>query len=420
MGLTKTRFKKMPLARGLTYTPFKAPRSISGSKLKIFGKLGRMGQSSFLNMSKRRSSKRINSLERKITGYKISRFRLTNDCSNNVLNRFIGAGPQLESFINLFANGVATETTVNALPGTVYKLRILMFCPTWPGSKLSSFIDPTQSFSQGGSAGVVFTQCWGLEFPNQTQITANLPYNSAGVANVKPFNNYDATPITSTQIVNHDRIKVFSTRIDYLFRNLNPFHKVDVHIFDVIMRTDEYYDFDNVCKKITNPQLFLEEIMMTGNASADNAQNIIRNRYSQLVTSMIRKGRLPPKIFKKLSHKMIRLGRAKPSLVRAVTESGITLATHSAQDHIQKADRRWSKRYGLKTWYKGVCDTETTFMSDDILTDNPLKTVHTLIVTLITDSDMTNAGGSTSPNVESQTFVAYEIKKTQTWKIKAL
>jgi len=326
-------------------------------------------------MSKRRSSKRINSLERKITGYKISRFRLVQDLTGGIQTRMIGAGPLIECQTKLFPNGPSPSTTTNALAGNVSKFRILMFVPTWPGSKLTSFTDPTNTFGQGSDAGVAFTMCWGLEFPNQTQLNSNLPYNSAGIANVKPFNNFDGTPITSTQLINHDRIKVFSTRIDYLFRNLNPFHKFDVHIFDIIMRTDEYYDFDNVCKKITNPQLFLEEIMMNGTTPATATENVIRNRYSSQVVAMIRKGRLPQKIFKKLSHKMIRLGRAKPTIVQSTVVAGVVQTAHSAQDHIQKADRRWSKRYGTKTWYKGVCDTETTFMSDDILTDNPLKTV---------------------------------------------
>jgi len=422
MGLTQTPIKKMPLARGLTYTPFKAPRSISGSKLKIFGKLGRMGQSSFLNMSKRRGSKRINSLERKITGYKISRYRLVNDGgSDNSINNMIGSGPTLDTTTACFSNGAPASSENNRLPGQVSKLRTLMFIPTWPGSKLTSFTDPTGTFKQGDFVNHPFTMCWGLEHPNQTQLNANLPYNSAGVANVKGFNHYTNNPITSSQLINHDRIKVFSTRIDYLFRNLNPYHKFDIHIFDVIMRTDEYYDWDNSCKKITNPQLFLEEIMMSANVGDDFGQNVQRNRYSMQIVEMIRKGRLPQKVFKKLSHKIIKLGRAKPTLVQAVTPpTGTTILTHSAQDNIQKADRRWSKRYGTKTWYKGVCDTETTFMSDDILTDNPLKTVHTLICVLMSDADMTNPSGQSVVDVTSTAAVAYEIKKTLTWKIKAL
>jgi len=420
MGLTKTKTRRMPLPRGVTYTPFKAPRSIPGSKMQIFGKLGRMGQSAFNNMSKRRSSKRINSLERKITGYKISRFRLVNDMSNNAVARMIGSGPRLITVTLLYPVGVPASTATGNYPGQVSTLKTLMFVPNWPGSKLSSFTDPTATFGQGAATGDSFTLSWGLQFPNQLQTFANLPYNSAGVANVKPFNNFINTPITSTQLVNHNHIKVFSTRITYNFRNLSPFHKYDVHIFDVIMRTQEYYDFDGTCKTMTNPTLFLEEIMMSGTTLTDDGQAQVRNRYSMQIVAGIRKGRLPNKIFKVLSHKKLALGRAKPvTIVSGTPDAGTIYIPNSIQDRPKSPDRRWTKKYGQKIWYKGPCDTETTFAGDDLITDHPQKTVHTIVLTLIAESDTVVAGG-TNLGQTSTSSVTYEIDKVCTWKIKAL
>jgi len=422
MGLTKTRFKKMPLSRGLTYTPFKAPRSIQGSKLKIFGKLGRMGQSSFLNMSKRRGSKtaRINSLERKITGYKISRFRLTNDCSDNPVNHMIGAGPKLITVTLLYPVGTPASTATGNYPGQVSELRILMFVPNWPGSKLTSFTDEINTFTQGPEAGVIFTRAFGLEFPNQSQIFANLPYNSAGVANVRTFNNVTNTILTSTQLINHNHIKVFSAKISYSFRNLSPFHKYDVHIFDVIMRTQEYFDFDGTCKTMSQPAQYLEEIMCSGTLLTDDAQAVIRNRYSMQIVAGIRKGRLPNKIFKVLSHKKIKLGRAKPiTVVTNASDEGTVYIANSIQDNPMPSDRKWSKKYGQKIWYKGPCDTETSFAGDDLITDHPQKTVHTMVLTLISENDMVVALGSNLGQT-SNANVAYEINKVITWKIKAL
>jgi len=418
MGLTKTRFKKMPLSRGLTYTPFKAPRSISGSKLKIYGKLGRMGQSSFLNMSKRRGSKtsRINSLERKITGYKISRFRLVNDCSNNPVMRMIGAGPKLTTVTLLFPVGTPASTATINLPGQVSDMQQLTFVPNWPGSKLSSYTDTTNTFPNGDH----FTTRFGLEFPNQTQLFANLPYNSAGVVNVVPFGEVTTNPIVSSQLVNHSQIKVFSSVINFKFTNLSAFHKYDVHIFDVIMRTQEYYDFDGVCKTMTNPTSMIEELMLSGSLLTNDTQAMIRNRYSMQIVKNIRRGKLPNKIFKVMSHKKISLGRCKPiTIVSGAPDTGTVYIANSVQDHPLPSVKTWTKRYGQKIWYKGPCDTDTAFAGDDLITDHPQKIMHTVVLTLLAETDISVPGG-TNLGQTSTSKVAYEINKTCTWKIKSL
>jgi len=373
-------------------------------------------------MSKSPRLSKINRLERKITGYKISRFRLVtaDGSSANPTSRMIGSGYDLITETLLYSTGAPLATTNGGYPGQVNKFKILMFVPTWPGSKLTSFVDPTKTFGQGSYAGTTFTPSWGLEFPNASQTFANLPYNSQAVANVKGFNQYSEATIGSTQLVNHDRIKVFSTRIDYMFRNLNPYHKYDVHIFDVIMRTDEYFDFDGACKTMTNPTTFLEDLMTTNPVTNTDAENIIRNRYSMQIVDMIRKGRLPPKIFKVLSHKKITLGRAKPAGIGFTNVSGTTIVSGNTTDKITSADKKWSKRYGLKTYYKGPCDAETSFANDDLITDHKLKTVHTLICTLMNNGDMVTSHASQSATTTSLSAVAYEIKKTLTWKIKSL
>jgi len=330
----------------------------------------------------------------------------------------IGAGPDLECITALYTVGYPGTTAQINYPGTISRLRILMFVPNWPGSKLSSFTDPTNTFPIGS---VAFTNCFGLEFPNQNQTYPNLPYNSAGVSNVKAYNNLDNTTILSSQLVNHDRIKVFSTRVDYMFRNLNPFHKYDVHIFDVFLRTTEYFDFDGTCRTFTDPRSYLEEIMMNGTNVADNAQSTIRNRYSLQISNNIRKGKLPNKIFKVISHKKITLGRAKPSLNLVVAPTAPIIAIpHGDVDHTQKADKKWSKTYGTKIWYKGPCDTEVNFAQDDLITDYPTKVMHTIVLTLLTDADAIGAGGTDNAALTSSATVAYEIRKTLTWKIKAL
>jgi len=332
----------------------------------------------------------------------------------------IGAGPQLSCKTLIYSTGTPNSTANGGYPGQISGYKILMFAPTWPGSKLSSFSDPGTSFGQGPNTGIGFTKCWGLEFPNASQTFPNLPYNSQGVENVKPYNAYASNTVGSTQLVNHDRIKVFSTRIDYTFRNLNPYHQYDVHIFDVIMRTDEYFDFDGTCKTMTDPTSFLEEIMMNGTTFGDDAQNIIRNRYGRQISDQIRKGRLPPKIFKVLSHKKILLGRAKPSLIQGNTPPGGTTAYPHGPVNTIPADKKWSKRYGLKTYYKGPCDTEGSFADDDCITDHKLKTIHTLVCTLLRDADLVTASGSSESTTTTEATIAYEIKKTLTWKIKSL
>jgi len=404
----------------MSYTPFRAPRStgmtIRGQPLRI---LGRIRNNALNKMSQRRSSNRVNKLERKITGFKISRFRLFSQGGNTGSNRtmsIMGAGPVLENRTLLFANGVPGATTNYSYPGTISKLRTLLFVPTWPGTKLSSFTDDQRATFD--TPAVTLTLGWGLEFPNQIQNNANLPYNSAGVANVSVLGSRSATPMTSTQLINHDHIKVFSTKIHYELRNLSPLHKYDIHIFDVIFRVDDFYDFDGTCKNFGTASNIIEELIMR-NTQENNEQSAYdRLMFGKPIVDGIRRGKLPSKIFKVLSHKKITLGRAKPvaQTINMATGSeypvGITNPTTAAC-------KRWTKTYKQKIWYKGPCDVESAFTKDDLLTDNKKKTVHTLMIPLLNESDMTGAAGTTASTVYAEASIAYTLKKVCTWKIKS-
>ena len=355
-------------------------------------------------------AKKLTNLQAKITGFNVSRFTLKSyNFKMNVADagRF-GLGLPMSFRVQLEDRETINIDPPNNYPGVHRLMNNIMFCPQWPGSKMASISQDFIGDAAGAPAPIVRgEQKFGLQYANADDAANNLKWNDKAVADVHSFlDTIVSTPVDQPLETNHTRIKVLNTYVQMTFSNPGSFHRIDVHVFDVIFRSDEYNDGDN-CTKFLDANAVIEELIFT------HATNITNNANSTLLVNEIRKGKLPSKIFKVLRHRKVALGRNQGLVTQLPNVADQTLliaAPHSRQP----SSKTITQKYGLKTWYRSPCTKADQYFSDEPLTEHITKVVHTICIPLIALDDVHVAF-----DAEDKTFnglVNYVINKTNVWK----
>jgi len=419
MYLTPYRSKKRPFSAKVLKLAYKsirghyAKKAKTASKLRRYPRLNRMGRYAgrMVRAGKYRIYKKPFSVPKKlpitakinliknVRGFMISRSLLVGRAVaygvdpgwGNTIFSYAGTGIPFRvkyavTDINNIPAGTNTDPRTLDKFGAITYLNNILFAPQWPGSRLGPLGDQNVNGGRG--------QRFGLMANNNNKTYSDLiPYNQAVVPSIDYNTVNDLITIAASD--NYNKLIVTNTYIKMTFQNMSQFYEMEVHIFHVYLRQTKYTDSSGNCVDITNSSLLIQN--MTTNT--DVYKNVDQQ---QVFFDQVRKGKLPPKMFKVLKHKKLHLGLVNIAVLTTDTNRNPNLKNSNGQ-------AIYSTKFGRKTWYRTGCSQDNESMTEEVLITRPESHIQILAFAIpALNGQLANGDGI----IES--YVTYKIEKTNT------
>jgi len=346
----------------------------------------------------------MNALSKKLNGFSISRFlmRSFNISDANILHN-VTAG----LCTNLVFSGIpqyvdlnTDVTNIDALPGNIDLLAVQIFSPQWPGSHLTAFPNGVT----GSATPQVGLQSFGL-LPNcnaldGTTFNENFPFNDVCVRDTKV---YGSTHLVSpTNPKPYNKLIVHNSYIKCSYTNTNTDYGCEVHVFHVIMEEAIGNPLGTGCIPITDVQAIMQQMYAASDIGIVHIQG-------EAIVRMIRKGKLPKKVFRVLKHTKLTLG---PMTVLTV---GPQPQRNTQQLTTRPCNAVYRAKFGAKTWYRTACSDAMEQYTPQPLTSDLKKTVQIMAIVLPMESAYFSTSLQTSDQYTNSFIVTQEIEKTNVW-----
>lgn len=355
---------------------------------------------------KLRKAEVANNSRKKIVGFNIVRQKLMNQGfqdTNASFDNCKGIGPILQSqYYNiLFSNSTTIDPTTTIVPGNISNWRPMILCPQWPGSELSAF----DSVLCGASSNVI--PRFGV-IVNNTQAASqtqqpgnNYQFNLNVIKNMYSYLT-DNTELSSNQIdYTGNSIRVYNSFLTFRFTNPATTRK-DVHIFKFRFKDYKFENGNGTCEEIDNMKV--EKILNNLSAMQQQSPTADKSDENAATTSLlnlIRKGKLPDKLFKVYKHKKVTLG-GNPGYNEY---SEFYKITHC---------KTVKMRFGSTVFKRSTCSNHYEVFTNEMLTNRRQNLMHVMVICLPHYDNLAAATTSTSEQTEG---ICYEVTKTNVFKV---
>ncbi len=370
-------------------------------------------------------SKKNNNTRKRIQGFQITRSSMINwgQCKQNSSKHIEGViDPWATNTLKFHGAGMPLVTRIETgrdwtidqggphLTGAINFIHqgstAVVFCPQWPGAKA----DRNDALQLMGGAPDQIRPNFGVK-PNHSKLASasqkdNYQFNNIAVDNM--FGLFDAssdlTPLTNTTYsFTGNVLNVMNSYVTIDLFNPNPRAPVDVHIFTVFQKTKSYQDATGSCSN----ELPLNELLYRlGTGTGANNHNA----FSNVIVDLIRKGKLPSKLFKVLKHRVCHLG-CRP-------QSASTSPNYKQNG--PETNRKVIKmKFAGKKFYRQYCTTQSDLFNAAVTLEENYSSIQKVIMIALpsqtqclTSTD--EAGVAPSPTIFP---VWYKINKTNIWTV---
>lgn len=342
--------------------------------------------------------------QKKIVGFNIIRQKLMNhgfDDTNASFDACKGVGPVLKSeFYNtLFSNSTVLAPTTTAVPGTVHNWRPLIICPQWVGSELTGF----GSVLCGAGENVL--PRFGVINNNTNAMTDtlqpsnNYQFNLNVISGMYPFLT-DNTELSANQIdYTGNTIRVYNSFLTFRFTNQKTQRRT-VYLFKFKFRDQKFENGAGTCEAIDDMKV--EKIL--NNLAAVEGENpggmVNKNMNTIALMNLIRKGKLPSKLFKVYACKKVTLG------ANAYNDAYL-------RDNIPHT-KLVKMKFGQTAFRRSTCSNHYDKFTSEPLKARRQQMMHVMAICL-PYYDCLEGGVSTTS--ERTAGVSYEVTKTNIFKV---
>jgi len=326
---------------------------------------------------------------------------------------FIGAGCPLKGRMTQSQTWLKVQASPasGSYPGMVdLGFRTVTFIPQWPGSK----VDRDDALvTLGTTTGYTHKGGFGVKPANDTDglgQSENFQFNNIAVGEMKSL--YESS-ITSTSVLTNatasnfgNVLNVMNSYITIELYNPHPNQPIDVHIFTYFQKSLLYKDDSGSCTATLNLNQWVHQL-------TTDTQYAGHNMASEFIINMIRKGKLPSKLFTVLKHRVCHLGS------RPCAGSDHNVATPAYAQNGPKTNRKTIKmKFSGKKFFRKFCTNQSElFDASETLQENSNKLQKVMMIALPSQTSILNAVDDNSVNRSQIYPVWYKVHKTNIWTI---